>query len=57
MGTSMEDLKNKIINGEPQDVDTWEDYSPDAKDFVLKCLVKDPEARPTAQEMLEHPWL
>mmetsp|Transcript_25644 Transcript_25644/g.47841 ORF Transcript_25644/g.47841 Transcript_25644/m.47841 type:complete len:484 (-) Transcript_25644:126-1577(-) len=33
------------------------DWSPEFKDFVAKCLVKDPAARPTATELLEHPFI
>lgn len=34
-----------------------EAISEDAKDFLLKCLERDPKARPTAGELLEHPFL
>ena len=29
-------------------------YSPDFKDFVAACLMKDPDRRPTARELLQH---
>jgi len=32
-------------------------YSEDAQDFVAKCLLKDPAARPTYAELLRHPFL
>lgn len=32
-------------------------YSDDAQDFVAKCLLKDPNARPTYAQLLEHPFL
>ncbi|KAH9968009.1 Pkinase-domain-containing protein [Russula dissimulans] len=35
----------------------WANVSETAKDFVSKCLTGDPAKRPTAAEMLEHPWL
>jgi len=28
-----------------------------ARNFVSSCLTVDPEARPTAEQMLQHPWL
>ena len=31
--------------------------SPEAIDFVTKCLMKEPIERPSAAELLEHPWL
>lgn len=31
-------------------------YSAEARDFVNKCLVRDPDARPTCAELLEHPF-
>jgi serine/threonine protein kinase len=27
------------------------------KDFLLKSFNKDPTKRPTAQELLDHPWV
>ena len=32
-------------------------FSKDFKDFVSKCLRKEPKERPTARELLKHPWL
>ncbi|KAL1409844.1 MAP kinase kinase Wis1 [Vanrija albida] len=32
-------------------------YSADAHDFVAKCLLKDPNKRPTYAQLLEHPFL
>jgi len=34
-----------------------ENLPEDIKDFVLKCFEKDPAKRPTAEELLQHPWL
>ncbi len=35
----------------------WEDVSPNAKDFVVRLLCRDPEERLSAVEALAHPWL
>ncbi|RSH85211.1 hypothetical protein EHS25_005018, partial [Saitozyma podzolica] len=32
-------------------------YSAEAHDFVARCLLKDPNARPTYAQLLEHPFL
>lgn len=32
-------------------------YSRDLKDFVASCLIKDPEQRPTAKELLQHRFI
>lgn len=34
-----------------------EHISPPAKDFLLKCLEKEPNLRPTATQLLQHPFL
>ncbi|BGP48991.1 hypothetical protein JCM10450v2_004870 [Rhodotorula kratochvilovae] len=36
---------------------TWDGVSEDAKDFIRQLLTVDEDARPTAAEALEHPWL
>lgn len=30
---------------------------PDCADFIQQALTKDPRLRPSAQQLLEHPWL
>ncbi|KAF8843470.1 Pkinase-domain-containing protein, partial [Paxillus ammoniavirescens] len=35
----------------------WSNVSPTALNFVSTCLTVDPDARPTAAQMLEHSWL
>jgi len=35
----------------------WEPISSDAKDLIHKLLQKKPEARLTASQVLEHPWI
>jgi serine/threonine protein kinase len=34
-----------------------EHLSPEAKDFLLKCLQKEPELRSTASDLLKHPFV
>ena len=35
----------------------WEGISTEARDFVAALLAKDPGARPSAKQALQHPWL
>ena len=35
----------------------WRYVSEDAKNFVRAGLTKNPNMRPTIEQMLEHPWL
>lgn len=39
---------------EPED---WEDVSTEARDFIDKCLVKDPRKRMNVNQMMKHPWM
>lgn len=39
------------------EVETWDNVSAEAKDFVSKILVPDPNVRLTCQQMMEHPWM
>lgn len=50
-------LFRKIKKGKFEfDPDYWEFVSDEAKDFITKLLVLDPEKRMTATEALAHPW-
>jgi len=35
----------------------WGDVESEAKDFIKQILVADPEERPTASQLMVHPWL
>ncbi|KAK6197528.1 kinase-like domain-containing protein [Scheffersomyces amazonensis] len=37
--------------------DYWKDVSKDARRFIIKALQFDPNNRPTAQQLLQDPWL
>lgn len=39
------------------DSDAWKHVSAHCKDFITKCLNKDPSRRPTVEELLEHPFI
>lgn len=45
----------RIGKGEPPSIP--DDLSNDARDFIQKCLLVNPNDRPTAAELLEHPFV
>lgn len=45
----------RIGRGEPPPIP--ESLSEDAQDFILKCLQVNPNERPTAAQLLDHPFL
>lgn len=47
----------KIQKADPPSFDRPSRWSKDFKDFVKKCLVKNPDQRATAHELLEHPFI
>lgn len=44
------------MDGDPPDLPE-ESFSPEARDFVAKCLNKTPKLRPTYAMLLRHHWL
>lgn len=46
-----------IINSDPPSLKHSSKYSKDFKNFIKACLQKDPEKRPTAEELLKHKFL
>ena len=46
-----------ILNGDSPALCNPEEWSPEFVDFIGFILTKDPEARPTATELLNHPFL
>ena len=47
----------QIPNGPPPTLPDPENYSAEFKDFLAKCLQKNPAQRPTAQQLLSHPFV
>ncbi|KAJ8317207.1 hypothetical protein KUTeg_005111 [Tegillarca granosa] len=47
----------RIQKAEPPTLDKPKSWSKEFNDFIAKCLVKNPDNRPTAIEMLEHPFI
>ncbi|XP_025095724.1 LOW QUALITY PROTEIN: serine/threonine-protein kinase 10-like [Pomacea canaliculata] len=47
----------KIHKSEPPALDQPSKWSKNFNDFISKCLIKDPKQRPTAVELLEHPFI
>ncbi|KAJ2524975.1 MAP kinase kinase Wis1 [Coemansia sp. RSA 2049] len=47
---------NAIVNCDPPRLSP-DSHSPDACDFIARCLAKDAASRPTYQMLLDHPWL
>ena len=39
------------------EVETWDNVSNEAKDFVAQILVADPTKRMNCEQMLQHPWM
>ena len=47
----------RIQKGEPPRLDTPSAWSKEFNNFIAKCLIKDPNQRPSASDLLEHPFL
>ncbi|XP_036443544.1 serine/threonine-protein kinase 10 [Colossoma macropomum] len=47
----------KIAKSDPPTLEQPSKWSMDFKDFLRKCLDKNPETRPTAAQLLEHPFV
>ena len=46
-----------VIAKGPPPLLTGSQYSSEFKDFVSRCLCKDPSQRPSAKDLLEHPFI
>ncbi|XP_043707363.1 calcium/calmodulin-dependent serine/threonine-protein kinase-like isoform X2 [Telopea speciosissima] len=58
LATSYRQKQNLILAGDISFEDhTWTSISPSAKQLISSLLTVDPQKRPTAQEILLHPWV
>ena len=52
---------NQNICSKPLDslfVDScWKSISDDGKDFILQCLVREKDERPSIEDLFHHPWI
>lgn len=47
----------KIQKSDPPKLDQPGRWSKDFNDFIAKALIKDPASRPTAEELIKHPFI
>ena len=56
-GKSNHEIYNKIINNQIDFTrNIWESVSENCKDFIEKCLIKNPDLRISSEEAINHPW-
>ncbi|KND94947.1 MAP kinase kinase kinase wis4 [Tolypocladium ophioglossoides CBS 100239] len=46
-----------IAQGNPPQLPSSDQISPDGIDFLKKCFLRDPKERPSAVELLQHEWI
>jgi mitogen-activated protein kinase kinase kinase len=46
-----------IAQGNPPQLPSYEQLSPEGIDFLKKCFIKDPKKRASAAELLQHEWI
>ena len=56
-GKTKDNISRAIVSDIPKFGRVKAQLSPEAIQFVMKCLSKDPSRRPTAEQALNHPWL
>lgn len=50
-------INNKKIIFETTPDENWNDISLEAKEFILKCLNRDPNSRHSIQQLFKEPWI
>ena len=50
-------INNKEIKFNNTANENWSDISDEAKNFILKCLDRDPNTRPSIRELFKEPWI
>jgi serine/threonine protein kinase len=50
-------IKRKKITFENTEFEFWNDISKDAKNFILKCLDRNQNTRPSIAELFKMPWI
>lgn len=57
-GQSNTEILTNVIKGEYTfEYPSFEQCSDDCKDFIKKCLLKDPSKRLSADQAYQHPWI
>ena len=58
-GNSKQDITDRITSSRPPDMRPFDKFGhvEILKDFVASCLDKNAKTRPTAAELLTHPWI
>jgi len=50
-------IKHKPVTFQNTNTEYWGDISQDAKDFIMACLSRNPEQRPSVEELFKQPWI
>lgn len=50
-------IKHKPIRFDNRNDENWDDISQEAKDFILACLQRDPNKRPSVAQLFKQPWI
>ncbi|KAH0486820.1 MAG: hypothetical protein KVP17_001111 [Porospora cf. gigantea B] len=56
LGRTLSEVKHEVLHREPKWQEDCSHLSDSAVDLLKKCLAKDQKRRPSAREVLGHPW-